>query len=173
MGTDLLDRLSRAEGLFLVGVAVVLASMPLPWLDADRPVIAVDGSPQSSITGLEAPDGQLVLGFVAIVTVIVAVDRYRTPAWGWVKGVASVLGGLVATTVGYMYVSDPARGAEGSEAAIAAVESGTGLYVVVLGGLVMIAAGVLGLREESTAAADETPSEAVESSEGPAESSLE
>ena len=133
--------------VLLVGaLGLVVFSLVLPWFEASEPVFVANGSLASSVTGFEASDG-IVL---AIATVgAVAVGWFRP----WDAVTAGLVGGVgvLVAGLGAVYIADPLTGAEGGEGVEGLVEPGIGLYVVLLAGVLLIVAAVVGYRGRPTA----------------------
>lgn len=143
------DQLETPDVLAIAGVIGVVISMPLAWLEADEPIIDVDGTLQTTQTGIESPDGMVVLIGVAVLAVIILVGRYRSDGWGYLSVIPSLLAGLLACGISMIYILDPTSGAAGSPAVLEQLSAGVGLYFAFIGGVLLLAAGVLGLFADS------------------------
>ena len=139
--------------VLLVGAfGLVVVSLVLPWFEASEPVFVANGSLASSVTGFEASDG-IVLAIATAVAVAV----------GWFRPWNAVTGGLVGGVgvfvagLGAVYIADPLIGAEGGEAVDGLVEPGIGLSVVLLAGVLLIVAAVVGYWGHSATESDAEP----------------
>lgn len=145
--------LERPDWLAIAGVVLVVVSMPLDYLTADEAVIGVNGALQSSMSGLEAPDAQLILVSVVVLMLVTAVGRYRAGGWGYLAVIPTALAGLLTAGLTLIYINDPATGATGTPEVLAQISTGLGTYVAFAGGLVLLAGAVIGYRtptEETT-----------------------
>lgn len=154
------DSVSTADKLAIGGVAAVAVSMVLDWITAPEPVIIVDGAEQTTMTGWEAGDGQLVLGGVLLFAALTLIIRYRAGQWNMWASVTTGLAGLLAAGLPLLYILDPAMGAAGSPEVLETLEAGIGLYVALIGGIALLAASAIGWSnrssaEETTASPDE------------------
>jgi hypothetical protein len=118
-----------------VGSVGVIAGAFLPWLS-----VSLLGQGRT-IRGIDA-DGTITL--VAAVVVGAAI------AWKWAQAtqIISILGGVVAGGLGVLYVVDPLFGVDGvSEAQkeLLNVSIESGLFVTAAAGVLMLAAGAMGL----------------------------
>jgi hypothetical protein len=135
-------RRAVARAVVIAGVGVTLVGAFLPWIVPDPPLVEV---PVSSRPGTEA-DGSvtLALAYVALGAMTV---RHRARIR---MAVVSACGVGIAA-VGIAYVVDLAYGyeilpAEGPIESVgrAISDPGTGVYVTVLGGLLVLAGGIAG-----------------------------
>ncbi|ELZ09935.1 hypothetical protein C479_10190 [Halovivax asiaticus JCM 14624] len=144
-----------ATKLVLLGGAVTIVAAFLPWISVEL------GPFSESVTGIDGDDGMITL-VLAAGAMAVAYLREWSP---FTAGGVVVLGGLAAL-LGLLYISDPLMGADVSEAeremAEAMASPEIGLYLTVLGGLVVAAGGFKGYQDrssgESTGAAVEATS---------------
>ncbi len=131
--------------LAALGALLVVVSMPMTWIEADDPIIEVDGVMQASQSGLESSDGIIVLGTVIVLGLVILVGRIRAGSWGWLAILPALVAGLIGLGVPLIYILDPTTGAVGSESALNQLSAGLGLYLTFLGGVAIMAAGVLGV----------------------------
>ncbi|WP_256394118.1 hypothetical protein [Natronoarchaeum rubrum] len=138
-----LDELSTEQQLGLVGAAAIVVGAFLPWLEA-----SIAGTTITR-TGINH-DGivTLALGFAAIV--VIAFAEWRDA----IKGLMLALGGLVSAMAA-VYIADPLIfGYEGPEAqrqlAESTISAGSGLYVTLLGGLLLVFASAIALNDSLT-----------------------
>lgn len=120
-----------------VGAVGVIVGAFLPWVS-----ISLLATSQTK-TGIDG-DGTI--------TLIVALVVGAAAAWKWARStqILSIVGGLVPTGLGLLYISDPTAGVStGSAAGTAllsdAVSPEIGLYVTAIAGVVILAAGIWGL----------------------------
>ncbi|WP_247730202.1 hypothetical protein [Halovivax limisalsi] len=138
------DGMDTATKLVLVGGAVTIVAAFLPWISIEL------GPFSESVSGIDGDDGLLTLILAAVAMAVAYVREWSALTAGGVV----VLGGLAAL-LGLLYISDPLMGADMSDAeremagSIASPE--IGLYVTVLGGLIVAAGGVTGYQNRSTA----------------------
>ena len=151
MAFDRTDGLGTPEKLLVGGIGLAGLSLLFPWISASEPVLMVDGSVESEMTGLEAPDGILVFGATLVAGIVAWARR-----WDWITSVVVGLAGLIAAGIGFMYISDPLSGAEYSPGSGVeeAIDPGTGLYLLVLGGLLLLGASYSGYQRPIAAATD-------------------
>lgn len=142
---DHLDRVTAPDALAVLGAACIAASMPLAWLVADEAVIPVDGTEQTTMTGLESPDGILLLASVAVMLSIAAIDRIRLGRWDWIAILPSLAVGVYAIVVGILILLDPAAGIEAELEGQIDIHAGAGAYLAFFGGGFITLAGLLGL----------------------------
>lgn len=138
-----LDELSTEQQLGLVGAAAIIVGAFLPWLEA-----SVLGTTAVE-TGIDR-EGVFTafLGFVAIC--LLAFAEWRE----MIQGAVFALGGLISAFAA-VYIADPfIFGYEGPAAqrqvAEAAVTVGSGLYVTLLGGLVLLLISTIALNDAVT-----------------------
>jgi hypothetical protein len=135
------SRRAVRRAVVVVGVGVTLVGAFLPWIVFDPPFV-----PVSRQAGIDA-DGSITLVLACVAVGLMAVSR-RTRIR---MAVVSVCGVGIAS-VGVVYVADLAYDyeivpADGPIESIgrAISDPGIGAYVTILGGLLVLAGGVLGL----------------------------
>jgi hypothetical protein len=132
-----------ARAAVLAGVGVTLVGAFLPWIVPDPPLLEV---PVSSRPGTEA-DGHITLALAYVALGVMTVRgraRFRmavVTACG--IGIAAV-GVAYAADLAYGYEILPADGPIESVGRVIS-DPGTGVYVTVLGGLLVLAGGIAGL----------------------------
>ena len=142
--TDATTPIDTPGVLAVLGFLAVLASVPLSWLRSDEAIIEVDGSLETAMRGIESGDGELLLVAVIVLGIIMAIGRWRAGRWGWLAVVPAVLAGLLTAGISLMYIIDPATGAVGDPAILEQIGAGIGLYIALLGGILLLFAGVWG-----------------------------
>lgn len=130
-----------------LGFVVIVISTLLPWFSAEILASSVQR------TGLQTPDGKLLLGTAAVGLVIVGVN------WGRIGRVTGLMVGLGSTLLSGLYIANPLFGARAElsqqytaqeiEAAASVVQPDIGLYLTVIGGTIaMVAGGAASLRSD-------------------------
>lgn len=135
-------RRAVARAVVLAGVGVTLVGAFLPWIVPDPPLLEV---PVSSRPGTEA-DGHVTLALAYVALGAMTVHRRARIRMAVVSAC-----GVGITAVGVAYVADLAYDYEilptdGPIESVGRVISdpGTGVYVTVLGGLLVLAGGLAG-----------------------------
>lgn len=132
-----LESYSRGEKVTLAGVVVAAVGSFLPWVK-----VSLIGT--QTVTGIDGGDGLIVLGIVAAVGIALLVRDLGRIGRGLVA-----LSGLVVAGLAAMYINDPVAGVEfesqsEAELAQAVADPAFGLYVVLVGGILVVVGAALG-----------------------------
>lgn len=139
------SRFQLPEYLVIGGVALVLLAGGLPFVEADRAIIDVNGSLESSMQGLDAPDWYIMVG-LAVIGGLVGLFG----SWGGLSTAVTGLCGLIVAGLAAMYINDPTLGAEYTGLFEPNIDPGIGLFAVLIGGVLLIGGAAMGYTQRST-----------------------
>lgn len=134
-----------ADALAAVGFLAALGGIVLPWLSAEGPVIDLNGELVDEMTGLQAPDVQLLLVVVVLCALGALALRITQDDRTLIAGPIAVAAVVVLGLAG-LYVLEPILELTPGAVHDPAVSVGIGVYVALVGGLALLASAGLYIR---------------------------
>lgn len=147
----------------LLGAILLIAGVFLTWVDVSFSSLIV--GTEQSYSGWEvyqnedgrfddigygyAPLVALVAGILALITTIVPMFYQNDSVWR-ILGVVSLILGIVAVILGFLFNGDVSDGFSLGGLVSASIDVGTGLWISVAGGILLILGAVVDIAKKHT-----------------------